>query len=173
MALFARVENEQVIERRELTSIPPHKAALWLPVVIEGSGSKEQMIVEADRVRIVRSVPPVTVEQVANERDRRLAFGFDYNFGGARGTHHIGTTKRDLEGWSEVSTYAGALIDSGDLATQIAIATDTGPCLVTAPEWRAVEIASASFRQPLWAKSFALMARSPIPADYTDDRHWT
>jgi len=173
MTLYARVDGGRVLERRELSGIPAHKASLWRPIVIEGSGTQEQVIVEPDRVRLVLSVPPVTVGQVAEERDRRLALGFSYNFGDARGMHRIGTTKADLEGWQEVSTYAGALIDSGDLTTQIAIATDTGPCLVTAPEWRAVEIASASFRQPLWAKSFALMALSPIPADYTDDRHWT
>lgn len=113
------------------------------------------------------------IEGVVAERERRLALGFDYNFGDARGVHRIGTTKEDMAGWAEVSTYAGALIDSGDITTQIAIATDTGPCLVTAPEWRAIEIESASFRQPLWAKSFALMAQTPIPADYTHDRHWT
>lgn len=173
MTIYARVDGNRVIERRELTSIPPHKSYLWKPVVIEGEGSQEQVIIEPERVRLVMSVPPVTVEQVADERDRRLALGFDYNFGDARGVHRIGTTRRDLEGWSEVSTYAGALIDSGDLTTQIAIATDTGPCLVTAPEWRAIEIASAAYRQPLWAKSFALMAQTPIPADYTHDRHWT
>lgn len=125
--------------------------------------------------QLVESVEvPATPSEVAAERDRRLALGFDYNFGDARGTHRIGTTKADLDGWAEVSTYAGALIDSGDLTTTISIATDTGVCAVTAPEWRAVEIASAAFRQPLWAKSFALMAQAPnIPADYTDDSHWS
>lgn len=114
-----------------------------------------------------------TPDQVAAERDRRLALGFTYAFGDARGSHRIGTTKADLDGWSEVSTYAGALLDSGDITTKIAIVTDTGPCEVTAPEWRAIEIAAAQYRQPLWAKSFALMTSNPIPADYTDDRHWT
>ena len=70
------------------------------------------------------------------ERGRRLAAGFDYAFGDARGTHRIGTTDADRKGWDEVSTYAGALIDSGDVETKINIVTDTGPCQVTAPEWR-------------------------------------
>lgn len=114
-----------------------------------------------------------TVNHVIAERERRLALGFDYNFGDARGVHRIGTTKRDLEGWDEVSKYAGALIDAGQTSTQINIATDTGPCVVTPIEWRAIEIASAQYRQPLWAKSFALMASNPIPADYTNDSYWT
>lgn len=110
---------------------------------------------------------------VIAERERRLALGFDYNFGDARGVHRIGTKPSDMVGWSEVSTYAGALLDSGDTTTTIAIVTDTGPCQVTAPEWRAIEIAAAVFRQPIWAKSFALLASSPIPLDYANDQYWT
>lgn len=111
-----------------------------------------------------------TAEDVARERDRRVALGFDYDFGDGRGVHRIGTTEADLRGWSEVSTYAGALLDSGDTTTRIAIATDTGACEVTAAEWRAVEIAAAQFRQPIWARSFVLM--QTLPMDYTADAHW-
>lgn len=114
-----------------------------------------------------------TVNHVVAERERRLALGFDYDFGDARGVHRIGTTKDDMAGWAEVSTYAGALIDSGDLTTQIPIATNTGVCMVTAPEWRAIELAAAQFRQPLWTKSFALMAMNPIPASYQEDSWWS
>ncbi len=172
MTEYARVENGIVVERRVIDNMPPHKAYLWRPVVIEGSGPSSQTVVEPDRVRIVHEVPPVSPDQVAAERNRRLAAGFDYDFGDARGVHRIGTTESDLKGWSEVSTYAGALIDSGDMTTTIAIATDTGACTVTAPEWRAIELAAAQSRQPLWAASFALMVQSPIPADYTDDQYW-
>ena len=61
MALYARVENDQVLERRELSSIPPHKASLWRPIVIEGSGPQEQVIVEANRVRLVRTERALSV----------------------------------------------------------------------------------------------------------------
>lgn len=110
------------------------------------------------------------ISDIIRERMRRLSAGFEYDFGDARGVHQIGTTAADLEGWSEVSTYAGALLDSGDITTTIAIVTNTGPCEVTAPEWRAVEIAAAQFRQPIWAASFALM--QTLPADYTANEHW-
>jgi hypothetical protein len=128
--------------------------------------------VSFDGSDVVASIP-ITQAEVVRERDRRLALGFEYDFGDVRGVHRIGTTEADLKGWDEVSKYAGALIDIGDTTTQIVIATDTGQCTVTAPEWRAIEIASAEFRQPLWAKSFALMASNPIPADFTNDQHWT
>lgn len=126
--------------------------------------------IEAEAARLRTAVKPA---QVIAERERRLSLGFDYNFGDARGVHRIGTAKRDLEGWDEVSKYAGALIDAGQTSTTINIATDTGPCVVTPIEWRAIEIASAQYRQPIWAKSFALMASNPIPADYTNDSYWT
>lgn len=111
-----------------------------------------------------------TIDEIVRERERRLALGYDYDFGDARGVHRIGTTVSDRAGWDEVSTYAGALLDSGDTTTTIQIVTDTGPCLVTAAEWRAVEIAAAAFRQPIWAKSFALMQTRP--KDYTADARW-
>ena len=172
---IARVENGQVVEQRQLdiTDVPEHKRELWKPVVIEGSGEITNTVIEADRVRLVRSPRPITSDDVAAERNRRLALGFDYAFGDTRGTHHIGTTEADMKGWDEVSKYAGALIDIGDTTTTINIATNTGLCAVTAPEWRVIEIASAEFRQPLWVKSFALMASNPIPADYTNDQYWT
>lgn len=112
-----------------------------------------------------------TVAMIGKERDRRLSLGFDYNFGDKRGVHHIGTSPADMVGWGEVSTYAGALLDMGDVETKIAIVTDTGPCEVTAPEWRAIEVAAATFRQPIWAKSFVLSAL--LPTDYANDAHWS
>ena len=112
-----------------------------------------------------------TVALVTAERDRRLALGFDYDFGDARGVHRIGTTPADMVGWGEVSTYAGALLDMGDVTTKIAIVTDTGPCEVTAPEWRAIEVAAAAFRQPIWARSFVLSAL--LPTDYANDAQWS
>lgn len=122
---------------------------------------------------IVASFDPhaPTVADIVAERNRRLALGFDYDFGDQRGVHRIGTTDADLKGWGEVSTYAGALLDSGDTTTTIAIVTDTGPCVVTAAEWRAVEIAAAAFRQPIWAASFSLM--QTLPTDYTADARWS
>lgn len=134
------------------------------------------VVVLADRVerQWLVTTRAATFMDVARERDRRLSLGFNYDFGDARGIHRIGTTRKDIVGWSEVSTYAGALIDSGDTTTTIMIVTDTGPCAVTAPEWRAIEIAAAAYRQPIWAGSFVLQSASPTPADYaTNDSYWT
>jgi hypothetical protein len=165
------VDGETVLEYRDIDELPPHKAHLWRPVVIEGDGSVKTTIVEPDRVRLVYSSAPVTAAQIERERERRLSLGFDYDFGDARGVHRIGTTPADMKGWGEVSTYAGALLDSGDVATTIAVVTDTGPCEVTAPEWRAIEIAAAVSRQPIWAKSFVLS--QSLPTDYTADAQWS
>lgn len=135
-------------------------------VALTGGEVAARLAEEADAARFLLPTPAA----ITVERDRRLALGFEYDFGDARGVHHIGTSPADMVGWGEVSTYAGALLDMGDIATKIAIVTDTGPCEVTAPEWRAIEIAAATFRQPIWARSFVLQAL--LPTDYTADDHW-
>lgn len=118
-------------------------------------------------------VPPrIIPSAVIAERERRLALGFDYNFGDERGVHRIGTTDADLAGWREVTDVANAAIATGAPSAQIAIATNTGACIVTAIEWQSILLAAAAFRQPLWAASFALQAMDPIPSNYTDDSFW-
>lgn len=109
--------------------------------------------------------------RVVAERARRLALGFDYDFGDGRGVHRIGQTDADLAGWTEVTTIAQARINKSD-STPIGIVTDTGPTMVTPLEWQDVLEAAADFRQPIWTASFALQAMSPIPADFTDDSYW-
>lgn len=116
--------------------------------------------------------PPVTVEHVQAECERRLALGFDYDFEDARGVHTIATTEKDMDGWREVTDIANARIATSD-TTAIGIATETGSCQVTPLQWMDVLKAAAAFRQPIWAYSFALQAQDPIPANYTDDEHWT
>lgn len=116
--------------------------------------------------------PAPTAADVVAERERRLALGFTYDFGDARGRHVIGTTPADLVGWDEVTKLANALLALGDTATTIAIVTNTGMAEVTALEWQHIVLAAAQFRQPIWAASFMLEAQSPIPADYADDAHW-
>ncbi|MBC44158.1 MAG: hypothetical protein CML19_18225 [Pusillimonas sp.] len=115
-------------------------------------------------------------KRVLQERQRRLALGFDYDFGDARGVHRIGTTDADMAGWDEVTKIAQALINGGFGSTTIDIVTDTGPATVTAVEWQSILIAAGQFRQPIWAASFALQALAAttgIPVDFTDDSYWT
>lgn len=126
---------------------------------------------------------PVSIDDVVAERERRLALGFDYDFGfidppdnttpDPRGVHRIGTTDADMIGWREVIDLANALIDSGAGATQISIVTDTGPTSVTALEWQSIMLAAGLARQGIWADSFALQSMDPIPNDYTADSYWT
>jgi len=113
-----------------------------------------------------------TEADVIAERQRRLADGFDFEFGDSRGIHHVGTTQEDLSGWDEVTKIASALLAVGRPNETIAIVTDTGPTAVTATEWQQVLLAAAAFRQPIFAASFALQAMTPIPDDFADDRHW-
>jgi len=68
---IARIENGAVVETRPiaLQDVPEHKRAAWRPVVIEGDGPTEAQIVEADRLRIVRSW---TAEQLSGLKQRLL-----------------------------------------------------------------------------------------------------
>lgn len=125
------------------------------------------------------SAPPPRVlagEELAvlidQERDRRLALGFDHDFQNGRGVHRIGTKPGDLQGWSEVTDFANALVALGNTTTLIDVLTDTGMVQVTGLEWQAVLVSAAKFRQPIWQASFVLAGTSPIPDDITDDRHW-
>lgn len=115
---------------------------------------------------------PLSINDVFTERSRRLALGFDYDFGDARGVHRIGTTPEDMIGWNEVTTLAGALIASGAEGTLITIVTDTGVAEVTAEEWQQILIAAANFRQPIWGASFLLQAADPLPDDFRSDSYW-
>jgi hypothetical protein len=117
-------------------------------------------------------VRPIVENDVIAERLRRLSVGFDYDFGGARGVHHIATTPEDLQNWDEVTKLAAACIASGNPDAQIAIKTDTGGTTVTAMEWQGVLLAAGAFRQPIFAASFALQAMSPIPSDYASASYW-
>lgn len=120
----------------------------------------------ADDLRLAR------MPEIVAERSRRLALGFDFDFGGVRGVHHIATSESDMAGWNEVTMAAQALLAQGDGETAIQIVTDTGPCEVTAAEWMDVLVAAAAHRQPIWGASFALQAMEPLPADVTADIYW-
>lgn len=113
----------------------------------------------------------VTAGQVIVERARRLSTGFDYDFGDARGVHHIGTTPDDMVGWDEVTKVANAMIATATPGT-ILITTDTAPVEVTPLEWQAVLVAAGIARQPIWQASFILQAMDPIPLDFASDTYW-
>ena len=106
---------------------------------------------------------PSTPTEVIQERERRLAEGFDYDFGDARGVHHIGTTKEDMRGWDEVTMGANAAVAIGAGSTAFDIITETGPVEVTALEWQSILMAATAFRQSIWTASFALQQMDPIP----------
>lgn len=114
------------------------------------------------------TVPP---EAIITERTRRLAAGFLYDFGDARGVHRIGTSRQDMDGWDEVTKLANAMLATQQGGT-ISIVTDTGAAEVTPSEWQNILLTASAFRQPIWAASFRLQQMVPIPGNYADDSHW-
>ena len=145
----------------------------WLKFSTEAERTARGITWEADPAAPEPPPRVITVDDVATERTRRLALGFDYNFNDVRGIHRIGTTEADMRGWDEVTTIANAAINLSLPNTVINVVTDTGPAAITALEWQSILLAAAAFRQPLWAKSFLLQAMSPIPSDFTSDSYWS
>lgn len=151
----------------DLTDAPDeakaYAAGAWTPEVVAEfkDWSKPEPVVPA-------------AADVEAERARRLALGFDFDFGDERGVHRIGTTPADMIGWDEVTTIANAMLLAGvDLPIMIETEGAAEPIAITAAEWQQVLLAAAAFRQPIWLASFALAKMDPIPADYADDAYWS
>ena len=112
------------------------------------------------------------IDAINAERDRRLAAGFDYDFGDARGVHRINTTDADMQGWDEVTKMAQTALNLGHPDTAINIKTGTGRVTVTAAEWQMILLASGQHRQPIFNAAFDLRTMEPIPDDYAKDTQW-
>lgn len=135
-------------------------------------GETERLEWDGEGWEVVPLPRPKEIAIVA-ERARRLALGFDYDFGDERGVHHIGTTEADMRKWlDEVTPISQALINAGMSTGEIGIFTDTGPVTVTAAEWQVILLAAGQWRQPIYQASFALLTADPIPYDYTANAHW-
>lgn len=149
----------------------------------------ETLTVDTDRkvVVSVREVVPFSeeeIEEIRNqvnaerragileERARRIAMGFEYDFGDERGVHYIQTRPADEEGWKQADRWASAMTGLGDTESTLLINTSRGPVQVTAPEWHAIVAHGASVQQPIWQASFVLRAMDPVPEDYADDKWW-
>jgi hypothetical protein len=151
------------------------ETGVWLIEVAEGQFERvwgaESAAAAHGKYQEALNPPPLAADVIA-ERARRLAAGFDYDFGDARGVHRIGTTEADMTGWDEVAKGAQAAISLGQPDFAINLVTDTGPVTVTALEFQEIIAAASAQRQPIWAASFALQSLDPIPADYADDSYW-
>jgi hypothetical protein len=119
-------------------------------------------------------VPALTSVDIYTERDRRLALGFDYNFGDARGTQHIGTTTADMLGWDDVTKWATAMNGLANTTATLTIATDNGIAVISPSDWFKILSGATDFRQPIWQGSFYLLLQNPIPTDYaSNNAYWT
>lgn len=125
--------------------------------------------------------PPLSADELCAladaERDARLAAGFDYDFGDARGVHRFGTTKADRRGWNKVKAIADAALQAGLPTTEIGIRTDTGNAVIQAQEWPAIQLAAAQALQPVWQASWAIKdaidaGTVTTPGQVTGHRAW-
>lgn len=154
---------------------PSPPGTITLPSGDQVCGMQQGDVVQHYRLDPWMMAPPApTIDDVITERSRRLAVGFNYDFGTpeAPNVQHIGTTTNDMRGWDEVTAWANAQVALNDTTSTIEILTDSGTATVTAVEWMKIVNASTAFRQPIWAASFVLQSMNPIPADYTNDKYW-
>lgn len=112
------------------------------------------------------------LQAIENERGRRLAKGFIYDFKDGRGKHEIGTSVADEAGWDKVTKLSQAHILSGNPDAKIQIVTNTGPVEVTAMEWQLILIQAGAFQQPIYAVSFGLQTLDPLPQDVENPEYW-
>jgi len=179
----------QSIEITEFEPIPPGWVIIEPPTDPQSDKCYQYMlgtwveltIEEADEL-IQQATPRPTIEDIGEERNRRLALGFNYDFCDERGVQFINTTPKDMEGWNQVTQLKDVMFqvmmanpESNAVNLPMTeISTGTGRVVITAAEWLQILLYAAQYhQQPLWQKSFDLQAMDPIPYDYTDDVYWT
>lgn len=97
-------------------------------------------------------------ELVICNRERRLAMGFDYDFGDARACIGSPRAIRTCAAGMRSPKVANAMLALGDISSSIGIVTEAEPVEVAAFEWQHVLVAAGTFCQPIWTASFALQA---------------
>lgn len=142
------------------------------PPVLQGGSYLQQWVIRDHTPEEQAEIRTGRAAAVALERTRRLALGFDYDFGDGRGIHKIGTTEQDMKGWDEVTKWAQAKFALGLNTDTKLISTDTAPVEITPLEWFSLINEVDSFRGPIWQASFILQSMNPIPANFTDDKYW-
>lgn len=170
MTLYARVEDGQIVERREFApgAIPAHKAHLWKP--IEGDApsydpfrqflSAPTETIEADRVLrswTVADIPADTLRGLVKAEARRRING-------------------RFPDWKQSNMIAR----SAELARiQAGLMRDANGALVAARALSADELAEEQAINLAWAWIKAVRAASdsielinPIPSDYAADARW-
>ena len=149
--MLARIENNAVAELRdiEMEQVPEHKRFIWRPVVYEGSGSQTQTIIEPSQVRIVRSAPAPTANDVRAEAQRRIIA---------------------LVGATDLTACLIKQLNANMRANEL---NDFRHSRDLSPE----EVAEAAALRSLADKIKAIRAASNVlepdpPVDYTADSHW-
>lgn len=168
------------VDESKLPEVPPEYSEYRFAIGVRGDPEKEGLDVTiidgVEHYSLFDQVPPrseeVLQQVIEDERAKRLAAGFDYNFKDERGVHRIGTTEADERGWDKVTKLASAMILSGNPGGKIQVVTETGPVEVTAVEWQEILIAAGAFQQPIYALSFALQTMTPIPQDVENPSYW-
>jgi hypothetical protein len=124
-----------------------------------------------------RVSPPAGNDDVNTERDRRISAGFEF------GGNTFDTNAESRSNIAGAMTMALAATAAGKQAGDLRwadperdfawISAENVLVPMDAPTCLAFALAAAAHKAGLIFKARALKDAGPIPADYTDDRHWT
>jgi hypothetical protein len=163
MPTYAVLDGGQVVARRQIddfAAYPEHKRAandergdggpVLRIIEEEGSGPNESLVIEANRVRLVRSAAPLVADHVRAEAQRRIIA-------------LVGATSLD-----------GCLIkqlNASMRATELVNKRSLGQALSDAEEAEAAALQTMADAIKLIRARSNAMEGSP-PADYRDDARW-
>ena len=117
------------------------------------------------------AAPPATSAMVDAERDRRIALGTSVTVGGVAIPVQTDPASQVL--LTGLGAAAGANIQAGNGAATTVFRDSAN--IVHTLAWSAVQtltLGAFGFVSGAYAKSWAIKALSPIPADYAADTHW-
>lgn len=153
---IARYIDNQVVDRREdvdIGVVPLHKRSSmgWKSLVYTGSGPIENVSVSGDTITIARSNPPLTVEHVKAEAQRRIIL---------------------RTGASDLTNCIIRQLNANMRANELNdIRHDRAWTTEEAAEAEALRTLANDIKA-IRAKSNVIEAMTPIPMDYTSDSYW-
>lgn len=119
---------------------------------------------------------PIAADDVSAERERRLSLGCSVTLASGQGPIPVQTRDEvDHRNLLTLESQAMKAVISGAPNTQFPFRDATDKTwMLTALEMMDMTAKVAAFGAGIFAKSWALKAMSPIPADYaTNDAYWT
>ncbi len=170
--IFALVENGVVVQRSKWENDTPPEGQNWIAETDAQIGWTYDDQAQTFAPPVVAPVSSVTT--VNEERDRRLALGFDAVLDGGARSFPVQT--RDLDDWTNIHgrvTYAQVLLSTSPSTTINFRDADNVIQVVTPDEMISIGLQALAHKQSHHDAAWTLKdTSSGVPADFTDDTYW-